>query len=972
MSSTTRRASVTLLQSLTLSLLFCSLAFAQSFTASIRGTTKDPSGASIPGASVSITDVDRGTSQTTLADEEGRFAITALPPGQYVLTVEAAGFKKFSSSRFALAVQQQATIDARLDVGAVSETLEVSGSAALVNTTIANLGQVIDNQTIVSLPNLGRNPMAFTYLTPGVVGSGGRPGDSNTNFVANGSRNSTSDVLLDGVTVVTVEQNSGVTDLKYSPAVDAVQEFKVQTNFFSAEFGQTGGAVVNMVIKSGTNNFNGTGYYFLRNSALNANNWFTNRAGREKPYYRRDQVGGVLGGPLIRNKTFFFVTYEYTESKNPLSSTRTVPTLLQRQGDFSETRNAAGQVMTIYNPFDTFVNAQGNLERRPFAGNRIPLNMLDPIALRALNYFPLPNVTSTSITDTNNWFGQGLSQDVNRQMNFKIDQNFSARNRLTGRYSYAPYTNTPPNIFGEQGPAFPLNNGPIVGSAHSFVTEFTRTQSSTSLWSVRYGLTYAAFIRDPLEHYNLTELGLPQYMKNQATFDVFPRFAPDGYSPIGTEGWLKMDRQEGVHHFSGSYTKVMGGHNFKAGAESRFNFLDYAQPGYPSGQFTFGRGITCRDRFTCPGNEGNGVATMLLGWPTGGDFHIDPKVYTRSAYWGFYAHDDWRVSQKLTLNLGLRYDFDVPRWETQDRMSYWDLEAQSPVVVPGYDTRGVIKFVDSNKRSPFDADMNNVQPRYRLRLRARSQDVDQERLRIVLHAQPGHRFRPHGRRVQRQLDPHFHARLQCHALRDARQPVSERHAAAAGQRARRPHVHRSECRHHPAQQQPQPRVPLMERVGPARGRLELGPRDQLHGQPRHAPVHPAHDPDPAGSAVLVDGADGVERRRAESVLRRDHRSARHRPQRADHPAVPAAAADAPLQRRQRGHRRAAARRLFLSCDAGEVGQAFLARPERAVPLHVVADDRQRLTRLGQRQLARRLDQHPEHLGPGGGALALGT
>ena len=242
----------------------------------------------------------------------------------------------------------------------------------MVNTTIANLGQVIDNETIVSLPNIGRNPMAFTYLTPGVVGSGGRPGDANTNFVANGSRNSTSDVLLDGVTVVTVEQNSGVTDLKYSPAVDAVQEFKVQTNFFSAEFGQTGGAVVNMVTKSGTNSFDGTAYYFLRHSALNANDWFSNRAGREKPYYRRDQVGGVLGGPVIRNKTFFFAMYEFTEAKSPLTSTRTVPTLLQRQGDFSQTRNAAGQVMTIYNPFDTFVNAQGNIERRPFAGNVIP------------------------------------------------------------------------------------------------------------------------------------------------------------------------------------------------------------------------------------------------------------------------------------------------------------------------------------------------------------------------------------------------------------------------------------------------------------------------------------------------------------------------------------------------------------------------------------------------------------------------
>ena len=707
----THRTSVTLLHSLALVLLSSSLLFGQSFTAAVRGTVKDPSGSSVPHAVVTITDGDRGTSQTTVADEAGRFAISALPPGQYVLTVEAAGFKKFSSGNFALTVQQQATVDAKLDVGALSETVEVSASAARVNTTIANLGQVIDNQTIVSLPNLGRNPMAFTYLTPGVVGSGGRPGDSNTNFVANGSRNSTSDVLLDGVTVVTVEQNSGVTDLKYSPAVDAVQEFKVQTNFFSAEFGQTGGAVVNMVTKSGTNRFDGTAYYFLRHSDLNANDWFSNRAGRTLPYSRRDQAGGVLGGPVIKNKTFFFAMYEFTEAKSPLTSTRTVPTALQRQGDFSQTRNAAGQVMTIYNPFDTFVNAQGNIERRPFPGNVIPLNMLDPIALSALAYFPLPNTPSTSITETNNWFGQGISQSVNRQMSIKMDHNFSERSRLNGRYSYGPYTTTPPNLFGDLAPAFPLNNGPISGSVHSLVTEFTRTQSATSLWSVRYGLTYAPFTRDPMESFDLTQLGLPQYMKDQATFDVFTRFAPDGYSPIGTEGWLKMDRQEGVHHFSGSYTQVIGGHNLKAGAESRWNFLDYAQPGYPSGQFTFGRGITCRDRFSCGGTEGNGLASMLLGWPSGGDFHIDPKVFTRSAYWGFYVHDDWRVVPNLTLNLGLRYDFDVPRWETQDRQSYWDLDAQSPIQVPGYDTRGVIRFVDGDNRSPFEGDMNNVQPR---------------------------------------------------------------------------------------------------------------------------------------------------------------------------------------------------------------------------------------------------------------------
>jgi hypothetical protein len=688
-----------------------STALAQSFTASIRGSVTDQSGAAVPNATLTVTSVERNTASNTVSDELGRYSISALPPGRYVVTAEAPGFKRFSSGEITLVVQQQVTLDVKMEVGDVSTTVEVTGSAALVNTTISNLGQVVENKYIISLPNIGRNPMGLTYLTPGVVGSGGRPGDNNTNFVANGSRNSTSDVLLDGVTVVTVEQNSGITDLKYSPSVDAVQEFKMQTNFFSAEYGQTGGAVVNMVTKSGSNDFHGTGYYFLRHADLNANNWFSNRSGRGIPYYRRDQLGGVLGGPVIKNKTFFFGTYEYTRSKNPLSYTATFPTLLQREGDFSQTRNPSGQLMTIHNPFDTFTNAAGNLERRPFANNVVPASMMDPIALKGLAYFPLPNQPGNAVTGTNNWFEEGINQSRSHQTNLRGDHNLSDKNRISGRYSHSRFTGNPPNLFADLAPAYTFNDGPNRGTSHSVVTEFTRIQSPTALWSVRYGLTYSTYHRNPMENFDLTTLGFPQYMKDNATFLVFPTIAPQDYTDIGTEGWLIMDRQEGVHHFSGSFSKTAGGHNLKAGAETRRNFLDYAQPGYPSGRFDFARGVTCKDRFSCPGNEGNSVATMLLGWATGNQFHIDPKVFTRSAYWGFYLQDDWKISRKLTLNLGLRYDFDVPRWETLDRQSYWDLDAQSPVQVPGYDTRGVIKFVTEDKRSPFDADLNNWQPR---------------------------------------------------------------------------------------------------------------------------------------------------------------------------------------------------------------------------------------------------------------------
>jgi len=693
-----------------LCLLACS-AFAQSFTASVRGTVTDESQAAIGAAKVVVTDADRGTNFATVSDETGRYVVTALPPGNYVLTVETPGFKRFSSGRFTLAVQQQATMNATMQVGEVSSTVEVQGSATLVNTTIANLGQVIENRYILQLPNLARNSMSMAYLTPGVVGSGGRRGDSNTNFVANGSRNSTSDVLVDGVTVTTVEQNSGITDLKFSPSVDAVQEFKMQTNFFSSEYGQTGGAVVNMVTRSGTNNFHGTGYYFVRDEMLNANDWFSNRAGRAIPEFHRDQYGGVFGGPVIKNKTFFFTAYEYTKQQSPTSATVSVPTTLQRDGNFSQTFNASGQLMTVYNPFDTFTNASNAVERRPFAGNLVPRSMFDPISQKALSYLPAPNQTGANFTNTANWFGQGINSSTGHQMNFKGDHSFNDSNRFSGRYSQVRSNGTNPNLFGAGNPAY-WTGGPNSTLTQSMVADFTHVRSSTLLFTFRYGLTYSDFHRNPLEgEFDITTLGLPRNMRETATHKVFPRFAPEGFQEFGTEPYWVMDRQEGVHHWSGSMTKVWGGHNIKVGGERRYNQLDYNQPGNPSGRFNFGRGVSCRTLNSCAGNEGNGLASMLIGWATGSEYHIEPKAFSRSAYWGFYVQDDFKITRRLTLNLGLRYDFDVPRWETLNRYSYWDLDAQSPVRATGYDTRGVIKFNDDNRRSPFDADMNNWQPR---------------------------------------------------------------------------------------------------------------------------------------------------------------------------------------------------------------------------------------------------------------------
>ncbi len=683
----------------------------QSFTAAIRGAVTDASGAVIPGATVVATEANRNVAHSTITDREGRYFLTALPPGPYSLTVETTGFKKVSQPAFDLVVQQQATINIRLEVGDVTSVVSVESSAPLLNTTNASLGQVVDNKYILSLPNIGRNTLALTYMTPGVVGSAGRRGDNSTNFVANGSRNSTSDILVDGVTVTTVEQNSGITDLKYTPSVDAVQEFKMQTNFFPAEYGQTGGAVINMVTKSGTNDFHGTGFYFLRRAELNANGWFANRAGNARPDFKRDQFGGIFGGPVKKDKTFFFVTYEQTGQKSPTSQTATFPTVPQRGGDFSQTFQSNGQMVAVFDPFDTFTNGAGQLERRPFPNNRIPVSRFDPVAAKALSFFPLPNQVTNAVTNQNNWFSQGVNKSDSKQMDLKGDHNFSEKNRLTGRYSLFRNDGTPANLFGEGNPAFTFNDGPNDTRTRSAVADFTRAQSATSVWTLRYGLVYSNFHRNALEKFDLTTLGLPAYMKTNATHLVFPTFAPGGYTDIGTEGWVIMDRQEGVHQISGSYSKFLGAHTLKLGGEFRQFFLDYAQPGYPSGQVAFDAQVTRQLQNVGNNFQGNGLATMMLGWGTGGQFHIDPKVFSRSRYMGYHVQDDWKVTRKLTLNLGLRYEFDIPRWETQNRQSYWDLDAKAPINVPGYDLRGVFKFVDDNNRSPFKGDYNNFSPR---------------------------------------------------------------------------------------------------------------------------------------------------------------------------------------------------------------------------------------------------------------------
>src|SRR5215472_6419175 len=461
------------------SLLICvsllpPLAWAQSYTGSIRGTITDTSKAVVPAARITVVDADRNVQFSAVTDSAGRYIFPTLPAARYSLTVEAAGFQKATEADIRLEVQQQSTVDIELRVGAVSTAVEVQSTAPLLNTTSATLGQVVENRIIMTMPLNSRNPLDLILLAPGIVPTG-----SGTNFVSSGVRNNASEVLMDGTPLTGIEQNGGVTDVKYTPTVDVVEEFKVQTNFFSAEFGNSGGTVINMVSKGGTNDVHGVGYYFRRDAALNANNWFSNKNGKQLADSHRDNFGGTVGGPVYvpglyngRNRTFFFADYDRIQSLSATTSTASVPTSQQLTGDFSETRLANGNLVPIYDPYALTTNSSGARVRTPFPGNTIPASMLNPITLNFVKYYPAPTSAGNPFTHANNWFGQGATPGQDHKIDAKIDHNVSDRQRFSSRYSVNWANTGVANLFGS--PAYSGNPG--TERDQNFVIDYTRSQ----------------------------------------------------------------------------------------------------------------------------------------------------------------------------------------------------------------------------------------------------------------------------------------------------------------------------------------------------------------------------------------------------------------------------------------------------------------------------------------------------------------
>ncbi len=473
-----------------------SVQFANSQVAkgTISGVVLDPSDSIVPNAPIIFTEVRTNQEYSTKTDGSGLYTIIGLAPGSYTLAVEAPGFKRIEQEGIQLTTGEMLRVDAKLVVGSPSETVTVTSDAPLLRSESGSLGQVVSNRSINELLLNGRNFLGLVGLASGVANP---PGGSTTPRL-DGGRPRTNEYLYDGISVLQPEPGQ----VAFYPIIEAIQEFKLEINSPSAEFGRFNGGVVNLTTKSGTNQFHGSLFEFLRNEALNARNLFApaTAANPNKPVFRRNQFGGVLGGPIVTDKTFFFVDYQGTRQLINRVRTSTVPTLLQRQGIFTEKIN--GVVPIIYDPSTTAAKTGGGYNRTAFANNSIPLTSMDPVALQLLNRFPLPTTSGTA----NNYTRSGNEPDDLDQFDARIDHRFSMRDHFFGRYSYAIEKSSPvtplPNGSGSITSGF---IGPNSTLGQSFASGYIHSFSARTAKELRFGYTACRYpvgklnsIRPPL------------------------------------------------------------------------------------------------------------------------------------------------------------------------------------------------------------------------------------------------------------------------------------------------------------------------------------------------------------------------------------------------------------------------------------------------------------------------------------------
>ncbi len=688
------------LRLIALTVLVAALSFAQQSTGTISGTVSDQQGAVIPGAQVEVRNAGTNAVFATSANENGVYIAPGMVVGEYEISVESEGFRRSVRSGVTLQVGQNAEVNITLEIGQVTEVVEVVGEAPLVDTGGATIGEVIERKRVSDLPINGRGALALTMLTAGVISNAGPTnsgfGDRGiqlSSISINGSPNSMNAQMLDGNNNIL----SYVGEVGVPIAVDSVEEFKVQSGTMSSEFGYTAGGAINLVTRSGTNDIHGTAYEFLRNDKIDARNAF---AATRLPL-RYNQYGASVGGPVVKNRTFGFFNWEEYRLGRSSPRRSTVPVADFKQGDFSELRTASGALVPIYDPDTTRPNPDGGgLVRDPYPGNRIPMANFDPAAQNVVRWYPEPNsVPTNQYTFADNYRDSAVRRVNWSQWNAKVDHRFSDKNTMFARYTSARHQPSGNNVFTDPNVG---RNRDDDQTNRNFVVQDTHTFSPTLINTLRVGTSRQLFLFETVGKYMgyAQKIGLPEIVPAEQVPQInlagYPRI---GGGALGKRSSLNWDIQNMV-------TKISGNHTLKFGLNARDLYGGNRQGGALSGNFQF-RGLTTDPQ--SPKGTGNDFAQFLTGDVSRATIQRILGNSWHGFNWSWFVQDDWRVTSRLTLNLGLRWDFQQKPYERYNGQINFDPNCTEPTTgLPGCT---VFASVDGQPRTFMEEDYNDFGPR---------------------------------------------------------------------------------------------------------------------------------------------------------------------------------------------------------------------------------------------------------------------
>ncbi|MBM3724524.1 MAG: TonB-dependent receptor [Acidobacteria bacterium] len=706
--------------------LFASGAFLYAQNALVSGRAIDSSGASVPGARVVLTNLQTAIESSGVANAEGFYVLPPLPPGRYRVACSAAGFKEWRIDGVVLEIGQARTFNMTLEPGEVKESVTVTDTAPLITTNRADRGSVVENKFLSSIPLNVRNPLFLLTTVPGVT-TGRLAGDNTAsqsttnNFRINGGRGATSEILIDGAA------NTGTYNNQVSamPMLDSVQEFRVNTSPYAAEFGRTGGGIVSFSIKSGSNSLHGTFHEFLRNSVLDAAGFNFNRAGlRGKPSFKRNQFGFTSGGPIRvpkvydgRNRSFWFVAYEGLRQRSLNPYTGTVPTEAERRGDFSGSRDTNGQSFLIYDPRSTRLDParpQGTTRyvRDLFPGNMIPAASVSPVAAAAVRFYPAPNQRGLGQSDINNFFVAAANSLDGDRVDGRVDHQVNSRHQLFFRYSWFENLNAQPLVYGHAAsPVETPNRIPGI----NWVVNHTWTATPGVIVQQHFSMAQSETNRTPLTlGFDQSTLGLSKTLIDGQRVKYFPVFGIGGLTQIGPTGTGYNAVKSRTWQYNSSVTMLRGRHTFKTG----FDFRRYPVTIDQSSPLSIGAG----GGFTAGPNPqaaaartGRGLADLMLN-AAGVSYTLRPLESHVHPYYAGFFQDEWRLRTGLTLTLGIRYSLELPRTEANNQYVFLDLASTSPLNgrVSGMGAlRGGVGFpgVNGLGRRTQIADRTNWDPR---------------------------------------------------------------------------------------------------------------------------------------------------------------------------------------------------------------------------------------------------------------------